>query len=236
MSKYELLTAEYKADRQKQIELNTEYITHGYMSTWHNNVEKQENDNGIRRYSTDRRWEQYQAGEITRDQAVAYAVKRMTKEEEKTTVAGLAKLERIAAVDDLTFATVNVTYSRYYNASVESWTNGGRFNGHAGGYGYDKTSAAVAEAFNKDDVMLKVLYDLKEKGLSGGQDDNSDTSITRHDNRYIIGYGSGYSVLPYYEGGVGIECYQSILNKAGYNFQVINGKHELIIRIERKEG
>lgn len=233
MSKYELLAKQYKEDRAKQIKEATEYITLGYISTWNQDAKK-ESDNGIRRYSTETRWNQYQKGEITRDKAIEYAVKRMTKEADKKTAAGLEKIERIENTPELTFASGTVSYSRYYNASAEVFTNGGRFNGHAGGYGYDKTSAAVAEAFNQDDIMLKVLFDLKEKGLKEGLTSESKTACTGHDNRNIIGYGSGYSVLPYYEGGVGIECFFSILKKAGYKTTTFNGKHDFIFRIEKE--
>jgi len=187
MSRFEELRKSYLDDREKQIAINTEYITKGYCSTWCEN-ERKESDNGIRRYLTDLRWNQYQAGEISREKAIDYAVKRMVKEANKTTQKGLAKLEAVENAEELTFASVTVTYSRYYNASAESYTNNGRFFGHAGGYGYDKTSSAVAEAFNNDMTMLKILYSLKEKGLKEGLTSDSKSACTGHDNRNIIGY------------------------------------------------
>lgn len=234
MSDYRLLTEAYKADRAKQIKLNTEFIEKGYMSTWHES-QRTESDNGLRRYSTDTRWKQYQTGKITREQAVSYATKRMIKEADKTTAAGLAKLERIAAAEELTFCTVNIEWTRSGTAKAEAWSNNGRYNGSAGGWGYDKESAAAADAFNRDDTMLKILYDLKEKGLSEGLTSDSETACTGHDNRNIVGYGAGYSVLPYFEGGVGIDCFWSILKKAGYKVSSFYGKHENNYRIS-KEG
>jgi len=44
--------------------------------------------------------------------------------------------------------------------------------------------------------------------------------------REIFGYGSGYRVLPYFEGGVGVSCYPEIFKKIGFNFrQTASGKH-----------
>ena len=96
------------------------------------------------------------------------------------------------------------------------YSNTGNSAGYASGCGYDKESSAVAEALNKNNSFLKVLYTLKENALEAGASDHSKTACTGVDNRNIIGYGSGYSVLPYFEGGVGVNCYWDILKKAGF--------------------
>jgi hypothetical protein len=229
---FQELTKAFLADREAIKATTLFYISNGYYPTW---AEEHRNDpdRGIKEYSTETRWQQYRTGKIDREKAVELAQKRAEKQLAKKTEAGLAKLEAASQAPELTFATVNVSWSRNYNATAEAWTNNGRRTGTAGGYGYDKQSAAVADAFNQDYTMLKVLYTIKEKALAAGQTDESRTACTGHDNRYIIGYGSGYSVIPYFEGGVGVECYWSILKKAGYITTTFYGRHEQSFRIEK---
>jgi len=101
-------------------------------------------------------------------------------------------------------ATIQVSYkgSQYDRFESEK----------TGGYGYDKESTATGNALNQCNALLKLLYDLKEL--------SPDT-----DNRELLGYGSGYGVLPYFEGGVGFSCHRSILEKLGFVFnQAGSGK------------
>lgn len=226
---FENLKKLYLEDRETQKELNRFYIDHGFLQSW-NEAEKKESDNGLKRYATETRWNAYQAGKISREKCIEYTVKRMEKQLEKETAGKLEKLERIATAPDLVFASVNLEFKRgsVYGTTVYCYsrTNNGYTEGRAGGYGYDKESAAVADAFNKNDSVLKILYTLKEKALEAGLSDFSETACTRHDNRNIIGYGSGYTVLPYFEGGVGVNCFWEILKKAGYTVRCNYGKSE----------
>ena len=91
------------------------------------------------------------------------------------------------------------------NPHAEIWTNDGYFTGSASGCGYDKLSAATAEALNKSDAVLKVLYTLYEKAL------RKDKKATPHN---AIAYGAGYET-PYFEGGVGYSCHDTIFRKFG---------------------
>lgn len=193
-------------------------------------------DRGIRRYSTETRWNQYKAGEITREKAVYYAAKRAAKKIEKETAAKIAHLEKVAAAPDISFIRVSVEWSRSSygsNPRCEVWTGSGEYYGRAGGWGYDKESAAVATAFNSSNEILKVLYTLKETALAAGGDDFSKSACTHVDNRNIIGYGSGYSVIPYFEGGVGVSCFWSILKKAGFEVRGEHGKKYDVYRLEK---
>ena len=232
------LRKEFLKDRESQRKQNAFFIKHGYLSNW-NEENKNENDNGLRRYSTNRRWEQYQNGEIDRAKAVELATKRMSKEIDKEITKKLAHIEAVENAPELDFCSVNVEYRRSsvwgYNPSVEAWTNGERdiFTGYASGCGYDKESAAVADAFNKSLSILKVLYTIKENGLKAGKSSKSKTACTGHDNRDICGYGAGYSVLPYFEGGVGVSCFWNILKKSGYDTTCNYGKRENFYRISK---
>lgn len=228
---FERLTKAFLEDKETQRQRNEFFIIHGFYESW-SEEHKTESDNGLKRYSTARRWEQYQNGEIDRTKACEFAIKRMNKEIEKEIEKKLAHLEAVANAPEVDYITVNVEYRRSsvwgYNPAAEVITSGESdiFRGYASGCGYDKESAAVAEAFNKSLGIMKVLYTLKEKALEAGESDESKTACTGHDNRNCVGYGAGYSVIPYFEGGVGVGCFWDILKKAGYKTRCNYGKHE----------
>lgn len=236
MAEFTMIKAEVQQDSDKRKENTAFYIENGYFPTWaeeyHTDPER-----GLRQHSTARRWEQYQAGEISREKAVELATKRALKAIEKDTAAELAKLDRVAQAADLTSVSISVDWVRSYmwgyNPHVEAYTNTGKHTGKAGGCGYDKESAAIAEALNQCDSVLKMLYTLKENGLRAGQSDESTTACTGRDNRNICGYGSGYGITPYFEGGVGSSCFWSIFEKCGYKVTGHHGKHSDFYSIEK---
>lgn len=232
------LAQEIHANHERQIEETRHYIAHGWMPTWNEN-ERHESDNGIRRYSTARRWEQYQAGEITREKAVEFATRRAEKQTEKETAAKLARLETVAAADPLRDASVSVTWARSrvwgYNPTAEVWP--GYATGHASGCGYDKQSAAVAEALNATPSALRVLYTLAEKALEEGKSGRSATACTGYNWTAAICYGCGYSVLPHFEGGVGVSCFWEAFSRAGYTVRTAgSGRLFDCYTITREEG
>lgn len=81
-------------------------------------------------------------------------------------------------------------------------------SGSISGCGYDKQSTAVARILNEVPQFKKLLFELKNK--------NADKK-----NHEVFGYGSGYGILPSFEGGVGVSCYNSIFNKIGYKFETV---------------
>lgn len=232
---FEELKKEFLQDRETQRQREEFFIIHGFCESW-SEEHKTESDNGLKRYSTARRWEQYTNGEIDRETACKYAITRNNKKIEKETAEKIKHLERVANAPDVEYITVNVEYNRSYNPAVKVITNGESdiFTGYASGYGYDKESAAVAEAFNKSLGIMKALYTLKEKALEAGESDESKTAGTGHDNRNCVGYGAGYSVIPYFEGGVGVSCFWSILKKAGFDTVCHYGKHENFYRLNKE--
>lgn len=214
------------------------FIKNGYMESW-SDEHKTASDNGIRRYCTSTRWDQYNNGIITREKLVDLTIKRFLKQLEKETAEKLAHLEAVASAPDLQYIELSVYWkkSSCYGShpTAEARTNNGYTSGHAGGWGYDKESAAVAEAFNKNNSILKALYMLKETMLEAGNSDASKTACTGVDNRNICGYGSGYSILPYFEGGVGVGCFWDILKKCGFQCSAHYGKHETFYSISKME-
>ena len=238
---FEELKKEYLQDREQRKEKDAFYIIHGFCENWRQE-EQNENDNGLKRYSTERRWEQYTNGEIDRETACKYAITRNNKKIEKDTAEKIEHLERVAAAEIPSYISVNVEWKRnsYWGncPRVEVTTNTEReiFSGYASGCGYDKESAAVASAFNSSLSILKALYTLKENALQAGKSDKSETACTGVDNRSCIGYGAGYSVIPYFEGSVSVNCFWSILKALGYETQCNYGKRETLYRLYRKEA
>ena len=65
------------------------------------------------------------------------------------------------------------------------------------------------------------MYNLKDK--------SKNVNLKNHD---VFGYGSGYGVLPSFEDGVGVSCYDRIFNKIGYKFETLSsGKTFDVFRI-----
>lgn len=216
---FPLLWNEIYNATEEQNEKNAYFIEHGYMPTWAEHERKQ-SDNGLRRYSTDTRWTQYQAGKISREKAVELATRRAIRDNYKTRAARLDALERAETARELDYISVSVEWKRnsYWgnNPTATVWADI-ETTGRASGCGYDKESAAIAEAFNKNPAILRILYHQAEKALENGESGRSKTSCTGYNWAAAIGYGSGYSVLPYFEGGVGASSFWNIFQRAGYD-------------------
>lgn len=185
----------------------------------------------LRRYLTDLRIKQLANGEITKEKALELAMKKLSKEHEQDKQKAFAKLEAVEQAPEIQSITVNIEWTRNRtwgaNPSAFVFTHSiGQTVGHASGCGYDKESTAIASAFNQNIAILKIIYAMKEKALQ----DNYD--ISSHD---ACGYGAGYGAIPYYEGGVGVTCFMSILSKAGFNCAVANGKMSASYIFTKKE-
>lgn len=77
-----------------------------------------------------------------------------------------------------------------------------------GGCGYDKHSTAVAQVVNQVNPILRSFYIKKNR-------------TPQAKNGEILGYGSGYRILPALEGGVGVSCYPRIFEAIGYKFETV---------------
>lgn len=194
------------------------YILHGFMPSWAEE-HRQPSDKGLKEYSTATRWNQYNAGTLSREKAVELATKRAAANVQKWLAVQLSKLAAAEAAPELERVAVSVEWTRSRtwgaNPTATTTSNYAMESGHASGCGYDKESAAIAEALNEDPAVMRMLYTLAEKALADGE------SFKRFTNGNVswgdvIGYGSGYAILPYFEGGVGSSCFWSIFKKAGY--------------------
>lgn len=91
------------------------------------------------------------------------------------------------------------------------------FTGSASGCGYDKRSASTAEAFNKCDILIAMLYKKENERLKKAPEEA---------RRDYIGYGAGYGALPYFEGGVGFDSHRDILKKLGFKNTCYNDSNK----------
>ena len=229
MTKYNAIENEVRESYKEKGKNIRFYIHHGYMASWAADEYKKESDGGIKEYSTDYRWKQYQSGKISREKAVEYAVIRALKKLEKELLTDLKRLEAIENAKIPSFISIrtewvrNSTWGR--NPHTEIYVQSeGYFEGRASGCGYDKESAAFASAAKGSFSLEKILCELKESALEEGKSDKSETSCTGINNREVCGYGAGYEPIPCFEGGVGMNSIISIFRKYGYNVVESHGK------------
>lgn len=152
---------------------------------------------------------------------------RNKKAQEKKNLKDLERLN-FANLEDIETLTINVEWKRSQmwgmNPTAYAYINGvGHVSsGSIGGCGYDKKCTVVARVLNQVPQLIKKLYELKENNVD----------VKNHD---LFGYGSGYGVLPSFEGGVGVSCYDKIFESIGYEFKTIsNGKTFDVYQISRK--
>lgn len=185
-----------------------------------------DNTDALRRESTETRWNQFIEGIIDRATANDFAMKRAFKAIDKTTTETMEKVDRVLNAPDLVSVKLYITWSKSkawgYNPTVEATadTNDCIYSSHgtASGCGYDKESAAVAQALNKINSVLKALYKTKEAVLS------IDPTVSSHK---ALNYGAGYGVLPYFEGGVGMGSLIGVFKACGFTLaHESHGEHQ----------
>lgn len=162
---------------------------------------------------TTKQLEKLNKEEITLKEAKTLIQKKIEKEYQKRLEKDLHRLEIVkGASDEISNISITVNWKRSsmwgYNPQVEIFTNKGEvLTGTASGCGYDKESAGIADALNKSNNILKLLYKAKNKKMTQKNKNSHD----------LLGYGSGYGVLPYFEGGVGSSSLMYIFKKLGFN-------------------
>lgn len=197
-----------EAEAAKKTADTLHFIRYGFMPSWAEE-HRTNADRGLEQYSTAARWNAYKAGRLTRDKAVEYASKRAAAEVERWRATQLSKLHAAEAAPALNFVSISVEWKRSStwgaNPTATTGSNYTTATGKASGCGYDKESAAIAEALNQDPAVMRELYALADQALAEGVS-----------YREFIGYGSGYNIVPYFEGGVGSSCFWSIFKRMGF--------------------
>jgi len=141
----------------------------------------------------------------------AKMIKRYNAENEKNRAARLRKLETAAEAKPLTTADVVVTRCKSrtwgHNPDAEVMTETCRTTGHASGCGYDKESAAIAQAFNAHPSIMRALYEHAENGGAFP---------------YSVYTTAG---VPWFDGGCGVSCFRNVFEALGYTWRdVSHGK------------
>ena len=175
----------------------------------------------LKRNLTPARLARYEAGKISRDEAVNIAFNRGRKMWDKYEDEAEAKLKEAAEAAEIESISISITWHKSrmwgYNPTAEVKILAGHrvefYKGSASGCGYDKESAAIASALNQSAAVKKMLYDCKEAALSKGSDG---------ENRDLIHYGAGYGALPYFEGGVGVSSHMGVFEACGLKCKVSN--------------
>lgn len=152
----------------------------------------------------------------------SYLISRKEKATYKEIERQIAHIKAVENVGKLLEVKISVEWKNNRtwgaNPTAECWAsflnNEGEYNsvyvksGSIGGCGYDKLSTAVAECLNQVNAVLRPLYLLKDAHQT-------------EKNHEFLGYGSGYGILPNFEGCVGVSCYPRIFEKVGYEFKTI---------------
>ncbi len=200
-------------------ELEKEY--NGYTANAIKYLTSENDDNCLKRNSTETRWMQYKTGKIDREKAISYAIARTEKANNKKLNSKIEFLDRIAICDTVQSVSITVEWKRNSTwgmnptATVDVRTATGaiyRATGTASGCGYDKETAAVGSALNEINPIRKMLCEKKENALNNGV-----TSGDKYNpgNSAYIHYGAGYGAIPYFEGGVGMSSFEGVFNACG---------------------
>lgn len=191
------------------------YINRGYWPTW---ADKTAGDGGLQRYSTAGNWDKYKAGTLDRKTAVEKALRRAQKQQEKQHAKRLERLQAVANAPDLYAVELSIIWHRSSTwghnpkceARIRTADGWEYYTGTASGCGYDKESASAATALNLSLSVLKALYTRKEKARG-----RISTELNDPNGKYVA-YGAGYGVLPYFEGGVGMDSFRQVFEACGY--------------------
>lgn len=183
------------------------------------NIEN-ENMNTLDFYTTNLRHQQYKEGKISMDKFKACAKTKMLKETKKQLDKELKELEKVEnnhKIFDTLYIQIqskNTNLGYQFKATLSDTTE--KIEGsYTGGWGYDKLSSAISEVLNEYLPLKELLYNYKEKYLF-------ENKLLQANNHEIFGYGSGYGILPYFEGGVGVSSYYKIFNTIGLEFKQID--------------
>ena len=171
------------------------------------------NMNTINFYITDLRKQQLKDGKITLEKVQQIAIRKASKEIEKQTA---KKIEKVKYIDstitnmediNITIQTKKTNLGYQYKAILATDTL--RIEGkYTGGWGYDKLSSAIAEVLNQYKPLMKLMY----KYIDDKMWEEGSLTINNHK---VLGYGSGYRILPYFESGVGVSSFYKIFDNLG---------------------
>lgn len=186
-----------------------------------------EDERRLNYYLTPLKRNQVSSGEYSKEKAIEFVLKKLDKNMKEVIKNKLDTIKEIEEANDFSGCTVSLEWkhSATWGSNPTATLSGcGYIKGSpVSGCGFDKESTAVANILNQCLPLKKKLYDLKELNIE----------LSNHD---LFGYGSGYGILPYFDGGVGVSCYCSICEKIGFKFvSVASGKIFDVYEIRKGE-
>lgn len=226
-TKMKRLLAELRKENKKQVsdfktELQSKTTVEEMKSTW-----------WIKQYITPATNKK----PLTLDELKTAVLKRYETIKAKDLEKKIERLETVFNAGELLSANITVEWVksrtwganptatvRYSYKTPEGLINYGNVESRSvGGCGFDKLSTAIAEALNQINEVLKPMYTAK----------NRKPNLSSHE---LLGYGSGYGILPSLQGGVGVSCYPQIFEKLGFKFRsVSSGKTFDVFEIIRSD-
>ena len=187
------------------------------------------NMNTINFYITDLRKQQLKDGKITLEKAQQIAIKKASKEIEKQTNKKIEKVRDIGSADE-SMEDINIIIKIKksclgYQCKATLITGKTRIEGKfTGGWGYDKLSTAMAEVLNQYHPLMKLMYNYIDDKMF----EEASLTINNHE---VLGYGSGYGILPYFESGVGVSSFYTIFDNLGLKLNKVTDE---LYRITKK--
>jgi hypothetical protein len=127
-------------------------------------------------------------------------LKNKTKKEIMKKLADISEIAKAKKPTREFFISVSWKKNKTWGQCPTATDNNGNSSGTITGCGYCKLSTAVAKVLNENLYLLKKMYLIKDKNM-------------RKENHNLFGYGSGYNILPNFEGGVGMPSLENILKK-----------------------
>ena len=179
---------------------------------------------------TDKTFKRLTEKTITLKELKQAMIKKATKQNKKLMDEKIQRVEIAKSNEPVKWGKIDIytNYSRYWGYSPKGEYKNGFFYkafGAVGGCGYDKNSTLSADMLNSDNNFKSYFYNFIEK---------------KHINKKNILKKLGYGVtmsrgIPYFEGGVGLECHIKILKNLGFNVTVNYNKVSTTIIFEAKK-
>ena len=219
----------------------TAYIINGYMPYSSERAIKlaEENpDEGLKKYSDDKTWEQYKNGTISREEAIKIAIDIACKEIDKEKLEELKKLERIIAAPTISSFSIYMKWLK--RQSGYGLTNAGdiyielKANNkiYKNKQEYKEQDYSISNVLNQCDSILKIICECKEKSLSIGISDEPIPIWDKRNNDDVIGFGIATGAIPKFEHkGIDLGSLFEIMRKCGYMIKAESNKEEINITI-----
>lgn len=177
---------------------------------------------------TKKQLEKINSEELTLPEAKKIMITKIEKDFQKELNKQLSEIKSIKASSHIISARCEIDWvsnRTWGNCPRGCYRNGYKYKEFKtiAGCGYDKLSTLTANMFNSDNNLIAFVMDYIEKH-----------HINKDNIQNKLGYGiSIYNGIPYFNGGVGIDCHKRILSKLGFKVRHFETRKSDIILIDR---